>query len=283
LIRLAPNYTYWTSLEPIWSPSGNQVVFVNPNGGLLISGSGVRAETTQILTSVQCESPAWSPNGRQIVCIVTDHNLALVEVGTRVVTQLTTGGDSFTPTWVRNGQTIAFFRAAGTGLQRYEVYDLYVLDLLTGEERRLAANLAILPPLTSSPDGTLLAYPNASHSGMIVLNIHTGVQDDILASSCLDTITNPAWSPDGRFLAFAAEVHGSIGDGQIYLYDVQNHQVFQLTHFLEEVDAIFLGTPTWSPDSTALALDMPKPGDPSLSYIVIAPLDPSQLIPVGCP
>jgi tricorn protease-like protein len=200
----------------------------------------------------------------------------IVQVGTGAITPLTTMGDVFTPHWVRDGQAIAFFKAAGIGLQRYDVYDLYVLDLLTQQEHRLVANLGTLPPLTISPDGTQLAYPNAPAPGLIVLDIATGAREDILTTPCLDTTRHPVWSPDGRYLAFVAEMRGSYNNGQVYMVDVHNHTVVQVTNFAEKASVGMLGRPTWAPDSTALAIA-------TREHIVVAPIDSSQFIPVRCP
>ena len=202
--------------------------------------------------------------------------LVLVQVGTGAITPLTTTGDVSTPHWVRDGQAIAFLKAAGIGLQRYDVYDLYVLDLLTRQEHRLMANLGTLPPLTISPDGTQLTYPNAPAPGLIVLDIATGVRDDILTPPCLDTSMPPAWSPDGRYLAFVTAMRGSYDNGQVYMVDVHNHTVVRVTNFAEKANVELRGMPTWAPDSTALAIA-------TREHIVVAPIDSSQLISVRCP
>jgi WD40 repeat protein len=64
---------------------------------------------------------------------------------------------------------------------------------------------------------------------------------DILRNAFVCGIGASAWSPDGRYLAFAAQMDGLSSD--IYLYDMISHTIKRLTSEQEEVETI-----SWSPD-----------------------------------
>jgi TolB protein len=64
---------------------------------------------------------------------------------------------------------------------------------------------------------------------------------------------NPAWSPDGKRIAF--ESHRD-GNWEIYLLEVESGQTTRLTHNLA-----FDGAPAWSPDGTRIAFESYRDGN----------------------
>jgi Tol biopolymer transport system component len=65
-----------------------------------------------------------------------------------------------------------------------------------------------------------------------------------------DSAAEPAWSPDGRHLAFVGgpgeHIHAYAGDGDIYVTALDGSAVVQLTRGLRSA------SPSWSPDGTRL-------------------------------
>ncbi|MBZ5527611.1 MAG: S9 family peptidase [Acidobacteriia bacterium] len=57
--------------------------------------------------------------------------------------------------------------------------------------------------------------------------------------------TSPAWSPDGKMIAF---ISGRGGSGQIYLLSMEGGEARQLTHISTETDMV-----KWSPDGKTIA------------------------------
>jgi Tol biopolymer transport system component len=79
----------------------------------------------------------------------------------------------------------------------------------------------------------------------------------LIASSQRDT--NPAYSPDGRRIAFESD-RGGVGN--IWACDSEGSEAVQLTTFESPA-----GTPRWSPDGRLIAFDSPRSGSYDL-YVV---------------
>jgi Tol biopolymer transport system component len=278
LVRLAPDYYNWQSLQPTWSPSGAELVFRRPQGGLLLLT--VRTGSTRLLTEAYCANPNWAPDGHTIACTSWDDTITLVEVGSGRVTRLTVPGAD-TLRWTNNGAAIILVKT--TSLDPYRSA-ISLLDLSTSEERRLVEDVASGGQLTLSPDGAQLAYATSTRTSIEVLNLHSGAREDLLAAyqACLNSISDPEWSPDGRYLAFAAERRRSSNGAQIYIIEIQHRAVFQLTNFAEDVSTVFLGTPAWSPDGAFLATHTVKPDDRQHFRVVMLPTATAKLTPVSC-
>ncbi|ATH78884.1 MULTISPECIES: Tol-Pal system beta propeller repeat protein TolB [unclassified Halomonas] len=75
-------------------------------------------------------------------------------------------------------------------------------------------------------------------------------------------IMSPAWSPDGRKLAY---VSFESGQAAIYIQDVATGQRVQATSF----DGIN-GAPTWSPDGRRIAMSLSKDGQPEIYILDVA-------------
>ena len=69
---------------------------------------------------------------------------------------------------------------------------------------------------------------------------------------------SPAWSPDGRKLAY---VSFEGGQSAIYIQEVYTGQRQKVTNFKG-----INGAPAWSPDGRKLAMALSKDGNPDISY-----------------
>ena len=84
---------------------------------------------------------------------------------------------------------------------------------------------------------------------------------------------SPAWSPDGRFLAFTWD--GGGGGFHIYLADVASGQVLRLTREGRNEN------PTWSPDSRHIAFQSNRTGRWEIWAMHIDGSEPRQLTRTG--
>ena len=135
--------------------------------------------------------------------------------------------------------------------------DLFVADARTGEiERKLVSansdpHFDALRFIDSagdwSPDGERFVFTVFAEGDneLAIVNVNNGQIERNIDLDEVGAISSPAWSPDGRYLAFSG-LDGGISD--IYRLDLETGAVAQLT---DDKFADF--QPTWSPDGSTIA------------------------------
>lgn len=159
--------------------------------------------------------------------------------------------------------------------RRDGVSDLYVLDRLTSHIRRMTefgtadggANAA-----TVSPDGRRVAFQvrRGSDYEIHVMDLAGGASRNVTRHPEYDV--NPAWSPDGRDLAFMSTrgfALGSLGPfpGHIYVLDLASDSLRRIT---TEPLTSSLGPSDWSSDGAALLLARVVDGNPDVFQLDVA-------------
>jgi dipeptidyl aminopeptidase/acylaminoacyl peptidase len=131
-------------------------------------------------------------------------------------------------------------------------------------------------PVGWSPDGTRLLFQiDADESGVIfVPDIYVGSLDGRdrinISRSPESTDQLPAWSPDGRWIAFV----GNDPDSELYLADPRGRTLRRLT--FNAANDLF---PQWSPDSRRIAFYSDRSGGPGLYVLDVD--KPDDVIPVA--
>lgn len=158
------------------------------------------------------------------------------------LTRLTSGDwDDIAPAPSPDGETIAF------ASNRTGFWDLYSLELSTGEITRLTDTPEYESSPTFSPDGSFLAYESFINENLEIL---IGPADDpsndpirLTTSAAADH--SAVWAPDGRHIAF-------ISDGEVI---VANLDQTDSTRFLNVSGTPLAAEshPVWSPDGQRLA------------------------------
>jgi Tol biopolymer transport system component len=135
--------------------------------------------------------------------------------------------------------------------------DLFVADARTGQIIRKITDTATDPHFESlqflssagawDRAGKRFVFPGISKGQPVltIVDVERGNREREIRLKEVDEILNPAWSPDGRFVAFSGLVGGF---NDLFVYDLQANQLRRLT-----TDAYAELDPAWSPDGKQLA------------------------------
>ena len=161
------------------------------------------------------QTPRVAPDGRRVAFSATTailrRDLWLLDLGSGARQQLTRdAGDNHSPLWTRNGEALAF-ASSRTGLQ-------HVFRLLprNGEVAGPLLGGDLRTPGSWSPDGRRLAFHevHADRARDIWTWRRGGEPEPWLATAANERA--PAFSPDGRWLAYVSDAERGRGD-QVYV------------------------------------------------------------------
>jgi TolB protein len=201
--------------------------------------------------------PSWAPSGGYLayvyrgtnfadIFVTDDQGQSQLRLTDSQSTILENNDWNFRPTWSPDGKQIAFVSDRAT---TFPV--LYLMDAADGTGVRRLPVPGVpqegMDALSWSPDGTQIAVtvfnePGPSQIAVIPLSSRqTGKVLTTLPGGALD----PAWSPDGAWLAYAGHDGGSL-EVRVVRADGTSDQA--LTQ-----DGAFARAPVWSPDGRHLA------------------------------
>lgn len=213
--------------QPRWSPDRQRIAYTASAGASVLDPwrlhilDPVTGQDSAITAGPEHYEPDWSPDGALIAHTsitrmgrqATGSSIDVVlPDGTGARTLISLNSTSFalaSPTWSPDGQQIAFtVRSDATG------GELYVMNADGSRARRLLAHSG-WDDLDAawSPDGRYVAFASGINRGDVALTTHdiwvvdmrTGVYGIVAMHSVWD-LRRPAWSPDGRYLVFSAQI-----------------------------------------------------------------------------
>ena len=286
-------------VAPALSPDGRQIAYIS-TGSLLraevfldlyladaTNGKRIKKLTKSTMNAEFEElrygysQSAFSPDGRKLAFTAQTKGkdvLYILDVKSRQTerrldTQLS---QMIGPSWSPDGKRIVFSGA------EHGFSNLYVIDADGRNLRRLTSGKesGLMP--NWSPDGRTIAFvsdrgPNTNVEllkfgkwRVNLLNVETGAIDVVPDQGGKNL--NPMWAPDGRSLAFISD---RTGIPQVFLYDLDTKEHYQLTKFIGGVQSVTENSPaiTWARQADKLAFVYFDNGD----YTVWSISNPRQL------
>lgn len=277
---------------PVWSPSERWIAF-EQDGGVTYVVPASGGKPVRVARRFETSTPLWSPDGSRLALVADrgEHqDLVVVEAGTWNARRLARNLFS-RPTWSPDARFVAFIRSTGaihavdvasgrehkllrprppaseiawspdgrriafsSTLAAAGIYEIYVADLRTGLQRRVARNM--VEPAWS-PDGTRIAAKSGSY---VYVMDRDGRRKIRLGRDDYDEtpVHPPVWSPDGRRLAIA--------NGEVYAVWANGRGRVRVTREWPRFQLPFLDDASWSPDGKRFAYvsELREPGDSDL-------------------
>ncbi len=157
-----------------------------------------------------------SPDGKRLAILVHElqSNVYIYDVATGTGTKLTLEGENYYPLWTPDSRRIVFSRLRKVDGQ----YDLlWALADGSGKPELLHSGPTRLAPYSWSPDGKLLAVYDYLESRDICDIFVLSLEGERILEPIIQTKyskINPAFSPDGRWIAYSSNRDGKY---QIYV------------------------------------------------------------------
>jgi Tol biopolymer transport system component len=212
--------------DPAWSPAGTRLAYTRNEAELWVAGAEGRRRRRlfgDVRRATAAASPTWSPEGDRIAFI---NRSAIWVVDTRsararlLVRPPRTLGSVSSVAWSPDGEQLAF----GTTREQ-----LYLVRSDGRGARRLGSAATRGRAPRWSPDSRRLTFLRLTDRWSLgVINRDGSGVATLADHSEIDWNANPAWSPDGRYIAFT--ISHEYGDddtitGQIMIASLSDGRV----------------------------------------------------------
>ncbi|MCB0209685.1 MAG: serine/threonine-protein kinase [Anaerolineae bacterium] len=222
--------------SPLWSPDGLSIAFVSwrdDQGVWVMDADGTNQKRLASGGSGTVYDPVWSFDSRRLYFGSSVEGIEVIDVdGTN--RKIITAGKGHNPSLSPNGQQLLYSADDGGN------FNLFFISIAGGNANYVTSAPASEIQPVLSPDGLRVAFISAPDTD-------TGRGDlyvmEIDGTNSVQLVTgpnsHPAWSPDGRQIAFT---NRSEGNDEIYLINADGSNMRNLTNFPADDSH-----PTWSP------------------------------------
>jgi TolB protein len=244
---------------------GGRILFVKDGDLWVLDANGPH----QLATGGTFSQPSWAPDGGSLAYVYRGRNFADIFITddqgqsqTRLTNSQSTVLDNndwnFRPTWSPDGKLIAYVSDKAS---TFPV--LWLMNGTDGSGRHVLATPGLqveaVDSVSWSPDGSQLAVtmfnePGPTQIALVPLSATgpAGRQVGKIITSLPGGALDPAWAPDGSWIAFAGrdgyavEAYAALPDGT---------SITKLT-----ADGLLTRSPAWSPDGRRIAYLSNKTG-----------------------
>ena len=253
-LRLLSAVPVGTQTFAAWSPDGARLLFSASSEGFDNQVFIMNADGSSVAPYLDVDGQAaWSPDMGRLALSVLDeepddefepNGLGTVPSANPTpdgVDYFTFAGELSRPSWSPDGTRLVYVRRNffpdGEGGSR----DMEILDLSTRVSDTLPISLKGFEDPQWSPDGEWLLFSASTDFGPqdLYLMRADGTDPPIQLTDTLDDEITPAWSPDGRQIAFATNRDGNY---EIYVMNADGTHPVRLTN-----DPASDGRPAWRP------------------------------------
>ena len=210
--------------DPAWSPDGKHVAFVLIHDNLeqvhLMDPDGSHVEPLAPKEHKTIH-PSWSPDSQRVAYCTdddlkppakNDSQIYSIDLATRKITELVSGGVNTFPVWSPDGKKLAFRRMIGE-----HDSEVFVANGDGTDPKNLTNDPAFDGWLAWSPDSTRIAFASNRRGNHEIYVMNADGTNVRKAANTEGRGTAPKWSKDGKKIYFTnCQKHDFGVDCQIY-------------------------------------------------------------------
>jgi len=199
----------WNHDTPSWSSDGTKISFVSDqNKHSVVYIMHVDRTGLERLSPENAESihPTWSPDSTKVIYCADDDlappkkndaSIYVVDVNSKEIKTLITGGVNTYPSFSPDGKRIAFRKMIGDMNS-----EVFVANADGTEPKNLSNHMAFDGWPAWSPDGKLIAFSSNRRANYQIHMMNADGSGVRLVANTEGRATEPRWSPDGKTIYF---------------------------------------------------------------------------------